>query len=126
MHRSLIVARITPGSEREVAGIFADSDQTSLPATAGVLHRSLYSLGDLYVHLLETRDDGRRAVADVREHEEFQRVSDRLRQHIRPYLATWQSPQDAIAHCFYTYEPALPAGGSPATAIVAARGGEDR
>ncbi|WP_131747168.1 TcmI family type II polyketide cyclase [Frankia sp. Cppng1_Ct_nod] len=104
MNRSLIVARITPGSQSDVAGVFAESDATGLPRVAGVVHRSLYSLGDLYIHLLETADDGRRAIENVREHEEFKNVSDRLRPYIQPYLPTWRSPQDAIAQCFYTYE----------------------
>ncbi|WP_131767504.1 TcmI family type II polyketide cyclase [Candidatus Protofrankia californiensis] len=104
MHRSLIVAKITPGAEKDVARIFAESDATGLPRIAGVAHRSLYSLGDLYVHLLETTGDGRQAVDNARGHEEFKRVSDRLSRHIQPYLPTWRSPQDAIAQCFYTYE----------------------
>ncbi|WP_239308116.1 MULTISPECIES: TcmI family type II polyketide cyclase [unclassified Frankia] len=104
MHRTLIVAKIEPGSQQDVARIFAESDTTGLPRAAGVVHRSLYSLGDLYIHLLETVDDGRRTVENARGHEEFKRVSDRLTQHIRPYLKTWRSPADAMAHCFYTFE----------------------
>jgi cyclase len=104
MHRSLIVAKITPGAEEEVARIFAESDATSLPRIAGVSHRSLYSLGDLYVHLIETAADGRQALADARGQEEFERISDRLGRHIQPYLPTWRTPMDAVARCFYTFE----------------------
>lgn len=106
MHRSLIVARIMPGSQTEIARIFAASDATELPRVAGVRHRSLYSLGDLYIHLLETDNTGRAAVENARRHPEFSRVSDQLSEHVTPYLATWASPQDAIAECFYSYEPA--------------------
>jgi cyclase len=106
MHRTLIVARIEPGSHRDVARIFAESDATGLPRVAGVVHRSLYSLGDLYIHLLETVDDGRRTVEKARGHEEFTRVNDRLRHHIRPYLKTWRAPEDAMARCFYTFDAA--------------------
>jgi cyclase len=112
MHRSLIVAKITPGSQSEVAQIFAESDATALPRIAGVAHRSLYLLGDLYIHLLETVDTGTEAVTKARGHEEFTRVSDRLQQYIQPYLSSWRSPADAMARCFYTYEPT--AGGRPA------------
>jgi cyclase len=106
MHRSLIVAKIIPGSSGDIARIFAESDNTVLPRVAGVTHRSLYSLGDLYVHLMETADDSGRGFAKAFEHEEFKRVSGRLQQYVQPYLPTWRSPQDAMAQCFYTYDAA--------------------
>ena len=105
MPRSLIVARIAPGAEDAVARVFADSDRTDLPAIAGVTHRSLWALGDLYVHLLETRDAGRDAIERARAHPEFARVSERLAAFITPYLPTWREPKDAQAHCFYAFEP---------------------
>lgn len=105
MHRSLIVARVVPDAERQVAQIFAESDETELPRIAGVRHRSLYRLHDLYVHLLETADAGADALRAAREHPEFARVSERLQQYISPYLPTWRSPQDAVAHCFYRFDP---------------------
>lgn len=106
MHRSLIIAKMVPGSEGDIARIFTESDDTVLPRIAGVTHRSLYSLGELYVHLMETADDGGQGFAKAFEHEEFTRVSDRLRPYIRPYLPTWRSPRDAMARCFYSYAPA--------------------
>ncbi|WP_327681279.1 TcmI family type II polyketide cyclase [Kitasatospora sp. NBC_00458] len=105
MHRSLIIARMVPGSEGDVARIFGESDETELPQIAGVTHRSLYLLGDTYVHLLETDDPGQAAVEAARRHPEFSRVSERLTPFISPYLATWRSPQDAVARCFYSWEP---------------------
>ena len=105
MHRTLIIAKIAPDAEQDVAGIFAESDQTELPLIAGVQRRSLYRLADLYVHLLETTDHGVAAVERARSQAEFARVSDRLRPYITPYLATWQSPRDAQAHCFYDWSP---------------------
>jgi cyclase len=104
MHRTLIVAKIAPGAETAVARIFAESDRTHLPEIAGVVRRSLYSLGDLYVHLLETQDAGRAVLDEVRSDEEFVRVSERLTPFIRPYLDTWASPPDAVAHRFYHFE----------------------
>lgn len=105
MNRSLIVAKIQPTAEQEVAAIWAESDQTELPRLAGVTHRSLYRLGDLYVHLLETVQPGPQAVRTASGHAEFARISDRLRPFITPYLATWKSPQDAQARCFYEWQP---------------------
>jgi cyclase len=105
MNRSLIIAKIQPTAERQVAAIWAESDQTQLPRIAGVTHRSLYRLGDLYVHLLETVQSGAEAIQTAREHAEFARISDRLSPFITPYLPTWKSPQDAQAHCFYEWQP---------------------
>ncbi len=104
MHRTLIVAKIQPDAEGRVAQIFADSDKTELPRVAGVRHRSLYRLDDLYVHLLETEATGDNAIGDARKHPEFARVSQRLEDVITPYLKTWKSPKDAMAQCFYSWE----------------------
>jgi cyclase len=106
MNRSIIVARIAPASEREVAEIWAESDSTELPHIAGVRHRSLYRLDDLYVHLLETEKPGQAAISAASGHEEFARVSAQLGAYISPYLATWRGPDDARARCFYQWSPA--------------------
>ncbi|MFF5174591.1 TcmI family type II polyketide cyclase [Micromonospora sp. NPDC000089] len=104
MERSLIVAKVVPSAEDRVAEIFAESDATELPRLVGVRHRSLYRLGDLYVHLLETDSAGTGAVEAVRDHPEFVRVSERLRPYISPYSPDWRSPRDAMARCFYTFD----------------------
>lgn len=104
MHRTLIVAKITPGAEGEVAGIWARSDQTELPGVAGVVRRQLFSLGDLYIHVLESERPGGQVLRSARAHEEFDRVSERLSPFISPYLPSWQSPADAVATCFYSWE----------------------
>jgi len=104
MPRTLIVARIAPGSEAEVARIFAESDRTELPSVARVTHRSLYALDDLYVHLFETDQPTERTLSAARAHPEFARVSTRLEPFIAPYRTNWQGPQDAVASCFYTWE----------------------
>ncbi|MDG4764061.1 TcmI family type II polyketide cyclase [Solwaraspora sp. WMMD406] len=114
MDRSLIIARVIPDAEQQVAEIFAESDRTELPGLAGVRHRSLYRLHDLYVHLIETDDSGTAAVAQARRHPEFDRVSQRLAAYISPYLPTWRAPQDAIAHRFYRWDaPAEPSRRKP-------------
>jgi cyclase len=108
MDRSLIVAKVVPAAEQQVAQIFAESDRTELPRLVGVRHRSLYRLHDLYVHLIETENPGTAAVENARRHPEFIRVSERLAPHISPYLASWRVPADAMARCFYRWD--APAG----------------
>jgi cyclase len=105
MHRSLIVAKIVPGTERQVAEIWSESDRTELPKIAKIRHRSLYSLGDLYVHLLESEEPSSATLGAARKEPEFHRISERLKPYISAYLSTWQSPKDAVASCFYTWEP---------------------
>jgi cyclase len=103
--RGLIVARIKPGSEDEVARIFAESDETDLPQLAGVKHRSLFVLDDIYVHYVETAEDFEMAVDEVRDHPLFKEISKRLDDHITPYdPETWRSPKDATAREFYSWD----------------------
>ncbi|GAB3159621.1 hypothetical protein GCM10027290_64740 [Micromonospora sonneratiae] len=112
MHRSLIVAKVVPGAEQQVAQIFAESDETELPGIVGVRHRSLYRLHDLYVHLIETEEPTSAALESARTHPEFVRISQRLLPYISPYLPTWRSPQDAVAQCFYHWDaPVVTTGG---------------
>jgi cyclase len=103
MKRTVIVARMLPGSAAEVAKIFAESDRTSLPRDLGVSERTLYSLGDLYVHLVDFDRDAAQAMAEAQGHPGFHDISERLRPHISPYLPTWRSPRDAIADSFYQW-----------------------
>ena len=55
-NRTVIVARIKPGAEPEVARIFGESDAGSLPNQLGVTGRWLYSIDDVYLHVLERTD----------------------------------------------------------------------
>ena len=104
--RGVIVAKIKPGSEEEVARIFAESDTTELPRITGVRHRSLYVLDDVYIHLVETDDEFESAVDNVRDHELFKDISKKLEPYIQPYNPeTWKSPRDATAREFYSWEP---------------------
>jgi cyclase len=103
--RGVIVARIKPGAEEEVARIFAESDVGDLPRMAGVRHRSLFVLGDVYVHLVETDDEFEQAVDGIRSHELFRDISAALEPYIAPYdPATWRSPKDAMAREFYSWD----------------------
>jgi cyclase len=103
--RGLIVARIKPGAEEQVAAIFGESDETDLPIMTGVRHRSLFVLEDIYIHLVEMDDDFTRTVDGVREHDLFRDISKKLEPYIQPYNPiTWKSPKDATAREFYTWD----------------------
>lgn len=104
--RGVIVARIKPGSQDEVARIFGESDETELPRITGVRHRSLFVLDDIYIHLVETDDEFAEAVDRIRDHELFTEISRKLDPYIQPYNpATWKSPKDAQAKEFYSWDP---------------------
>ncbi len=106
MSRLLVVSRIVPGAEGRVAQIFAESDATELPSLTGIRHRSLYSLHDLCVHLMETAHVDPDTAAGFRDHPLFRQVNQRLSAHTSPYLPTWHSPRDAVAGCFYSWDAA--------------------
>lgn len=104
MNRTLIVARIRPGAQDKVAEIFAESDATSLPHEIGVATRSLYTLDDIYIHVVEMRRDAGQALGAARILPAFRRISADLDPYIKPYNpSTWRSPQDAIAREFYSW-----------------------
>jgi|SRR5215469_16637951 len=108
--RAVIVARIKPGAEAKVAEVFAESDRTELPKLAGIRHRSLYILDDLYIHFFETDEDSAAAVDQIRDHPLFREISRKLEPYISPYNpATWRSPKDATARLFYQYDAEMPA-----------------
>lgn len=103
--RSVIVARIKPGSEEKVAAIFAESDASELPRLAGIRHRSLFILEDLYIHFIETEADPNEAVNNIRDHPLFREISKKLEPFITPYNPkTWRSPKDATARSFYEWD----------------------
>ena len=102
MTTTLIVARMTPDAAGQVADIFTESDRTDLPGLVGVTRRQLFRYQGLYFHLFETDEHGPRRVEDVRGHELFVDVNDKLAHHIKPYdPQTWRSPRDAMAEQFY-------------------------
>ena len=103
--RGVIVAKIKPGSEEQVAEIFAESDRSELPKLAGVRHRSLFVLEDVYIHYVEMDEDFEQSVDEVRNHPLFKEISRRLDEYITPYNPeTWRSPKDATAREFYVWE----------------------
>ncbi|RSS76643.1 TcmI family type II polyketide cyclase [Streptomyces sp. WAC06614] len=109
MHRTLIVARMAPGSAPDIAELFAASDQGELPEVIGVTGRSLFQFGELYFHLIESDRPTEAQIAKAASHPEFKRLSQDLQAYVSAHdPATWRSPKDAMAQEFYRWErPAL-------------------
>ncbi|MEV7779640.1 TcmI family type II polyketide cyclase [Kitasatospora sp. NPDC088351] len=104
MRSTLIVARMRPSAEADVKRIFAESDAGELPHLIGVAERRLFRFHDLYLHYMASDDDVRGPISEMKGHELFVDVSERLRPHITAYdPETWRGPQDAMAHEFYTW-----------------------
>ncbi|MBW5484392.1 TcmI family type II polyketide cyclase [Streptomyces bambusae] len=105
MHRTLIVARMAPGSAPDIAGLFAASDKGELPHVVGVTGRSLFQFGELYFHLIEADRPPEAQIAKAAAHPEFQRLSQDLSAYVSAHdPTTWRSPKDAMAHEFYRWE----------------------
>ncbi|MBE4735004.1 MULTISPECIES: TcmI family type II polyketide cyclase [Streptomyces] len=105
MHQSLIVARMAPGAAPDIAKIFEESDRGELPHLIGVSRRSLFQFDDVYMHLVEAERDPTPAIMKLAGHPEFRSISERLSAYVSAYdPATWRSPKDAMANCFYRWE----------------------
>lgn len=102
MHRTLLIARMAPESEQDVAAIFARSDATTMPHQIGVRERSLFTFHELYVHVVDFDRDVGQAMRTAQALPAFRSISEELSSHIAAYdPQTWSSPQDAMARCFY-------------------------
>ncbi|MCW3816914.1 TcmI family type II polyketide cyclase [Micromonospora sp. DR5-3] len=101
---TVIVGRIKPGAEPDVARVFAESDAGPLPAELGVTGRWLYAIDDVYVHLLE--QDASLAEATRHNHDKpaFSKVMEDLSPYISPYRPDlWRGPQDSVAKPYYRW-----------------------
>ncbi|MFD9432725.1 TcmI family type II polyketide cyclase [Streptomyces sp. NPDC060002] len=104
MRSTLIVARMNPTAAADVKRIFAESDAGELPNLIGVKERRLFRFHDLYLHYMASDEDVRGPISDMKGHDLFVDVSERLSPHIAAYdPETWRGPQDAMAHEFYTW-----------------------
>ncbi|MFE5048935.1 TcmI family type II polyketide cyclase [Streptomyces sp. NPDC056637] len=103
MHSTLIVARIHPGSDDEVAQLFGAFDATEMPHLMGTRRRQLFAYRGLYFHLQDFDDtDGGERIECAKSDPRFVAISDDLKPHIEAYdPATWRSPADAMARRFY-------------------------
>jgi cyclase len=105
MFRTLIVARMRPGSGEDIAELFARSDRTELPGLVGVRARSLFQFGSLYLHLVEGDRPIGPAVGAVRDHPAFRQLCADLEPHVSAYdPQTWRGPSDAMAQEFYRWQ----------------------
>jgi len=101
---TVIIGRIKPGAEPDVARIFAESDAGPLPAEMGVTGRWLYSIDDVYVHLLEQDASFAEAARHNHDKPAFAKIMEELGPYIGPYRPeTWRGPKDAVAKVFYRW-----------------------
>jgi cyclase len=109
MEKTLIVARLKPGSEQDIAGVFAASDATELPLRIGVQARTLFRFHDLYMHLIEADHPLSAAVDGSREDPLFREVSKNLQPFVSAYDPdNWRIPSDAMATAFYHWQSPQP------------------
>ena len=105
MEKTLIVARMRPGSEQDIARVFAASDASELPRRIGVQSRTLFRFHDLYMHLIEAEQPLSAAVDSRREDPLFREVSENLSPFVSAYDPdTWRAPSDAMAQAFYRWQ----------------------
>ena len=108
MHSTLIVARMDPRDNAEVAALFKAFDETDMPHRMGTRRRQLFSYRGLYFHVqdFETADGGER-IEQAKTDPRFERISDDLKPFIQAYdPQTWRSPADAMATRFYHWSGA--------------------
>ncbi|MFF9852798.1 TcmI family type II polyketide cyclase [Streptomyces litmocidini] len=106
MHSTLIVARMDPGSDVDVAKLFAEFDATEMPHLMGTRRRQLFAYRGLYFHLQDfDTDNGGELIEQAKTDPRFIRISDDLKPFIEAYdPLTWRSPADAMATRFYSWE----------------------
>lgn len=109
MHSVLIVARMKPTSSDGVRQLFADFDNTDMPARMGTRRRQLFTYHGLYFHLQDfDADNGGELVEKAKEDPRFVQISEDLKPFIGAYdPATWRSPADAMATRFYSWETSV-------------------
>ena len=103
--RSVIVCRIVPGSEEKVADVFDQSDKATRPQDLGVIGRTLLSLDDLYIHIIERNMDPK-VSGQSRGLPTFQTTCEAIAPYVTPYPKNWKVPSDSVAMEFYSWVPA--------------------
>ena len=117
---TVILQRMVPGSEAEIARVFEESDASGFAKQLGVVGRWLYSSEDAFVHLLE--QDTSAPESDRHDHDgkpKFAEVMRKLAPYVSPYRPeTWQSPKDSVATVYYRWQ--APDWGAPPEAEATA------
>lgn len=102
--RSVIIARIVPGSERTVGDVFGYYDERTRPQDLGVIGRTLLSLHDLYIHVIERNVDPK-VSGKTRGLPAFQAIAEKIAPYVTPYPRNWKTPADSVAKEFYSWVP---------------------
>lgn len=106
MYTTLIIAKFKRPDLEEISGLFGDFDKTDMPHRMGTLRRQLFNYHDLYIHAQDFAEDhGAAQVEGAREDPRFIKISQDLRPFFDAYDPSWQSPKDAMASCFYRWQP---------------------
>jgi hypothetical protein len=103
-YRNVIVCRMVPGSESIVGDVFGHYDRTTRPQDLGVIGRTLLSLDDLYIHVIERNADPA-VTGQTRGLPAFQQIAEAIAPYVTPYPKGWQNPSDSVAKEFYRWEP---------------------
>jgi hypothetical protein len=104
-YRSVIVCHIVPGSEATVADVFGHYDKVTRPQDLGVIGRSLLSLDDLYIHVIERNIDPK-VSGQSRGLPAFQKIAEAIEPYVTPYPKNWKAPSDSVAMEFYSWAEA--------------------
>lgn len=102
--RNVIVCRMVRGSEDKVGPVFAHYDQLTRPQDLGVVGRILLSHDDLYLHVIERKEDP--AISGQRRGlPAFQKIAEEIDPYVTPYPSYWQNPSHSVAKNFYSWTP---------------------
>lgn len=106
MYTTLIIARLQRPDFDGIADLFGDFDKTDMPQRMGTLRRQLFHYRDLYIHAQDFAEDhGPEQVEKAREDPRFVQISKDLRPFFDAYDPNWRGPKDAMATCFYRWQP---------------------
>jgi hypothetical protein len=108
---------MVPGSEEKVGDIFGHYDKATRPQDFGVIGRTLLSLDDLYIHVIE-RDVDPKTLDRPRGLPAFQQIAEEIAPFVTPYPKDWQNPSDSVAKEFYSWVPATKPESAAARQVV--------
>ncbi|HKT03941.1 MAG TPA: TcmI family type II polyketide cyclase [Rugosimonospora sp.] len=104
MKRTLVV-RIDPAAGA-VGDVVVRSDPTDLPHLMRASSRALFTFHDLYLHLVQRRDDSDADVEAARTNPLFVQVNSELSRHAKAYDPASSGPRDAMAPQFHEWHAA--------------------
>ncbi|MEU4712117.1 TcmI family type II polyketide cyclase [Micromonospora purpureochromogenes] len=119
--RNVIVCHMVPGSDDIVGDVFGYYDKSTRPQDLGVIGRRLLSFNDLYIHVIERREDPRIS-GQTRGLPAFQKIAEAIAPYVTPYPKYWKNPSDSVAKEFYSWvpdeDPAPESAGRDLTVII--------